>query len=253
VVNLSINTDTIENVHLIIFDKDGTLMDLYNYWSNMVGFRVELAQKILGFDKNYNKEIMYAMGVDLENRKLRSEGPVGLKKREIVMQAMVDALAKIGLSDTYDSCFEIFKEVDRLSMNCFPEIVKPINGVHQLIEGLYKSNCKIAIATTDKTERAKLAMDFLGLSEKIDIVVGEDMVKNCKPYPDMVNLILKELTIKKRNAVIVGDAIADVEMGIHAGLKASIGVCSGLTSREILLKKTNYVLEDISKILLIEN
>jgi phosphoglycolate phosphatase-like HAD superfamily hydrolase len=64
----------------------------------------------------------------------------------------------------------------------------------------------------------------------------------------MANLILKELSVDKENTVIVGDAITDIEMGHNAGLKASIGVCSGLTSENGLLEKTKYVIKDISKI-----
>jgi len=248
VVQLEINENIIDNIELVIFDKDGTLVDLYNYWANMISFRVESAQRKLGFDESKNNDIMYAMGVDVENGRLRSEGPVGLKKREIVMQAMVDSLADIGFPDTYDTCFQIFKEVDEQSVNHLNDIVKPVNGMHELINSLYEKDCKIAIATTDKTARADLAMRHLGISEKMDIVVGEDLVANCKPHPDMANLILKELSVDKENTVIVGDAITDIEMGFNAGLKASIGVCSGLTSERKLGEKTDYVIEDISMI-----
>ena len=246
-VSLEINNDILENVQLIIFDKDGTLMDLYNYWSNMVAYRVELAQEKLCFDESCRKEIMYAMGVDTDKGKLRKEGPVGLKKREIVMQAMIDALETIGFKDTHDLCFEIFREVDRKSIEYFPHIIKPINGMHHLVDSLKKYNCKIAIATTDKTERAHLAMNFLGIADKVDAVIGEDLVAQCKPSPDMVDLILKELSVDREDTVMVGDAITDIEMGINAGVKASIGVCSGLTPKEMLLEKTQYVIEDISK------
>ena len=247
-VHLEINANIIENIELVIFDKDGTLVDLYNYWANMINFRVESAQKKLGFNESNKIDIMYAMGVDVENGRLRSEGPVGLKKREIVMQAMVDSLAEIGFSDTYNTCFQIFKEVDEQSINHLDDIVKPVNGMHGLINSLYEKDCKIAIATTDKTARADLAADFLGISDRVNMVVGEDMVANCKPHPDMANLILKKLTVDKENTVIVGDAITDIEMGFNAGLKASIGVCSGLTSENGLLGKTKYVIKDISKI-----
>jgi phosphoglycolate phosphatase len=248
VVHLEINEKIIDNIELVIFDKDGTLVDLYNYWANMINFRVESAQRKLSFDESKNNDIMYAMGVDVENERLRSEGPVGLKKREIVMQAMVDSLAKIGFPDTYDTCFQIFKEVDEQSVNHLIDIVKPVNGMHEFINSLYEKNCKIAIATTDKTARAVLAADFLGISDRVNMVVGEDMVANCKPHPDMANLILKELSVDKENTVIVGDAITDIEMGFNAGLKASIGVCSGLTSERKLGEKTDYVIEDISMI-----
>ena len=247
-VNIGINEEIIDEIELVIFDKDGTLVDLYNYWANMINFRVVSAQKKLGFDESKNDDIMYAMGVDVASGRLRSEGPVGLKKREIVMQAMVDSLAEIGFPDTYNTCFQIFKEVDEQSVNHLKEIVKPVKGMHELINSLYEKDCKIAIATTDKTARAALVTDFLGMSDKVNMVVGEDMVANCKPHPDMVNLILKELSIDNENTVIVGDAITDIEMGLNAGLKASIGVCSGLTSERKLEEMTDCVIEDISMI-----
>ena len=247
-VHLEINKNIIDNIELVIFDKDGTLVDLYNYWANMINFRVESAQRKMGFNESNKIDIMYAMGVDVENGRLRSEGPVGLKKREIVMQAMVDSLGEIGFPDTYDTCFQIFKEVDEQSINHLDDIVKPISGMHGLINSLYEKDCKIAIATTDKTARADLAADFLGISDRVNMVVGEDMVANCKPHPDMADLILKKLSVDKENAVIVGDAITDIEMGFNAGLKASIGVCSGLTSENGLLEKTKYVIKDISMI-----
>lgn len=245
-VNLKLHSDILPGIQAVIFDKDGTLMDLYNYWFNMVNFRVELARKKFNFNEIQQAGIMYAMGVDLKNKRLRSQGPVGLKKREVVMQAMADALADLGFAADNHLCSEIFLEADRISLEHLAEIIRPINGLADLIGRLHSRGAKIAIATTDKTERAVLAMKILGISEKIDMVVGEDKVKNYKPYPDMLNLILRELSIDRQHAVMVGDALTDVEMGINAGLAASIGVCSGLTAKESLLEKTRYVIPDIS-------
>jgi len=250
-VDIKINTDVIKDIRLMIFDKDGTLMDLYNYWSQMVGYRVELANKKFGLGESEKKKVMYDMGVDLENHRLKSDGPVGLKKREIVMQAMMDSLNSLGFPITQDICCEIFKEADRMSLDHLAEIIKPVDGMHRLIDTLHKKGCRIAVATTDKTERATLALRFLKISDKVDIVVGEDMVKKYKPYPDMVNLILKLSSIDQNHAVIVGDAITDVEMGINAGLKAAVAVCSGLTPKKDLLNKTRYVIDDISHIMVI--
>lgn len=249
-MNIKINSEIIRNIRLVIFDKDGTLIDLYNYWSNMVNFRASVAQSKLDFNEEIKKEIMYAMGIDLKRKKIRPGGPVGLKKREIVMKVMSEELEKMGFCDVEDLCFNAFKEADILSLNHLSKIIKPLNGMHELIENLHKKGCKIAIATTDKTERAGLAADVLGISDKIDMIVGEDMVKNCKPSPEMVKLILNTMKIPRENAVMVGDALTDVKMGINAGLTACIGVCSGLTSRESLLEKTKYVVEDISKIVI---
>lgn len=246
--DLSLNNGIIKNIELAIFDKDGTLMDLYAYWASMIDMRVGFLQNKLNLTENQKKDIMYEMGVDLKKERLLPEGPVGLKKREIVMKTMVKALEKNGFSGKEDMCRNAFKDADRMSINHLPAIIKPIKGMNELITALKKKKCKIAIATTDKTERAKLAVEFLGIQDKIDMVVGEDMVPNYKPFPDMVNLILKELSVDKKNAVMVGDAATDMEMGGNAGLAASIGVLSGLTSKESLLEKTEHIVGDISEI-----
>jgi len=248
VVNIKLGSKTIENIELAIFDKDGTLMDLYNYWMNMIDLRVGLAQKKLGFNKDGKKKIMYAMGVDLDKGRLRPEGPVGLLPREVVMQAMIDCLAELGYKDKKDLCIETFKEADKISVDLFPKIIRPLNGMTELINGLNKGGCKIAIATTDKTERAKIAMKFLGIADKIDIIVGADIVRRSKPDPEMINLIIKKAGIPKERTIMVGDAITDVQMGINAGVAASIGVGSGLTPKEELLKTSECFVEDISRI-----
>lgn len=245
-VNLKVNSEIIPDIQIVVFDKDGTLMDLYHYWFNMVNFRVELARKKFNFNEAQKMDIMYAMGVDVKNNRLRSSGPVGLKKREVVMQAMLEALALAGFSASEEDCYAIFVEADKLSLEHLSTIIRPIKGLTYLIDCLSGNECKIAIATTDKTERAVLAMKILGIYDKLAMIVGEDKVKNYKPYPDMLDLILQELAIDKQHAVMVGDALTDVEMGVNAGLAASIGVCSGLTTKEKFLKKTKYVIEDIS-------
>ncbi len=247
-VDLNINGEVIHGIELVIFDKDGTLIDLYHYWANMVDLRVTLAQNEFCFDINKKLDVMAAMGIDAKNKRLFSSGPVGIKKREDVRLAMVNALSDIGVSNIDEKCVEFFERADRASLDCLGNIVRPAPGMRQLIDELRVNGCKTAIATTDKTERAKLAVNALGISEKIDVVIGDDLVMNGKPAPDAVFKILNELNIDKRNGVMIGDATTDVMMGINAGLPASIGVESGVSGREALEKLTRHVIKDISMI-----
>lgn len=247
-VDLGIAEKTVKGVELVIFDKDGTLVELYNYWSKMVGRRVELARERLGYGKELAEMIMYAMGVDTSAGMLRPNGPVGLKKRETVMQAMVDTLEANGYPETLHLCEEVFGDVDAESIAHLSELIKPVEGLYPLISALRKNGCRIAVATTDITERAQVALKHLGIAGSVDAVAGQDRVARPKPAPDMVELILEELNVAREKTVVVGDAITDVEMGINAGVLASIGVESGLTPREELLAKTPLVIKDISGI-----
>ena len=159
------------------------------------------------------------------------------------MHAAVAYLASRGRPDQERLCEEVFAEVDRRSLELFAEIVKPIAGTYPLFEGLLAAGCKIAIATTDLSGRAALAMEHLGLTDKIDYIAGADMVSRSKPHPEIIELILRELAVAPENAVMVGDAVTDVAMGVNAGLKAAIAVLSGI-SRAAELRQITPILAD---------
>jgi len=247
-VNLQINSYLLKDIDLVIFDKDGTLMNLYHYWSSMVNYRVEFVKQKLGFSEEQKKEIMFILGIDLDNKRMNRDGPVGNKKREVVMQVMENALSALGFTGIHDLCFEAFMEADRISLKTLPEIIKPVKGIKELINSLHKRACHIAVATSDIAKRAQLAVELLEISDKVDIVVGCDMVNKHKPHPQMINFILKKLSLNKENTVMVGDALVDIEMGNHAGLKASIAVTGGIALPELFLGKTEYIVQDISQI-----
>lgn len=234
-----------DQVELVIFDKDGTLMDLHLYWSQMIRLRAEHIANRLDLTENEIYALMGAMGVDASTEKLYPEGPVGIKKREIVMGGAVDYLTSIGYKNTSDLCNDVFEEVDTLSSTILNSLIHPIPGALELISLLADIKCKIAIATTDWTSRAQLAMKHLGFEDKIDLVVGADMVPEAKPSPDMIYHILRALDINRSHVLMVGDAITDVEMGINAGVLASIGVLTGQTPYKNLRAITPYIIGSI--------
>jgi len=248
VVDICVRGEVIRDVDLVIFDKDGTLLELYHYWSQMVALRAKIIGERLNLNDALIDELMYEMGVDKKVGRLRPTGPVGLKKREIVLQAAVDYLKKNGFSNAYDICQDSFMEVDNLSLTMLGTLLKPINGALSLVETLHRNRCKVAVATTDRGDRAKLAMDFLGFGDKIDLIVGADQVKKPKPDPEIAHIILDNLKISPSNAIIVGDAETDVLVGVNARLKASIGVLTGFASFEDLKRITPYVVQDVSEI-----
>lgn len=247
-VDLVVNNKRINDVELVIFDRDGTLIELYHYWAQMIQKRADLICQHYGLDIVHQNKIIFEMGVDIANRKLRPEGPVGLKKREVVMQAAIDYLASIGIDQSQATCTEIFNQVDKLSQATLAGMIRPLRGAIDLIDRLRELGCKTAMATNDKTERARLCLELLGLINKFDYIIGADAVTCAKPAPDMVDMILAGLKMNKDHVVIVGDASSDMEMGINAKVKANIGVCSGITSKSRMLELTNYVIDDVSGI-----
>jgi phosphoglycolate phosphatase len=245
-VSIVIPGHTFRNVHLVIFDKDGTLMEVHHYWARMVKLRAELISQSLNLSETTTRALMSAMGVDPATGTIYEGGPVGIKKREDVMQAAVTYLETTGHTNTQGICERVFEDVDRISRERLPEFVVPIPGAPEFVRSLAGHGCRIAIATTDRASRGALAMECLGIDRYISLIVGADMVKNTKPDPEMVRLILQRLNVKKSHALMVGDAITDVRMGVDAGLKGTIAVLTGFTRESELRNITPYVVTSVA-------
>jgi phosphoglycolate phosphatase-like HAD superfamily hydrolase len=64
----------------------------------------------------------------------------------------------------------------------------------------------------------------------------------------MIHIILDRLGIDRSQAVMVGDALSDVQMGISAGLKACIGVLTGFATAQQLRTLTPFIARDVSEL-----
>ena len=247
-VELLVEGQVLPDVRLVVFDKDGTLMDVHAYWANMVRFRAETLRDRLNLDRDTMLGLMDSMGVDVRRMRIKPDGPVGLKEREVVLQAGVDYLVAAGRPDSTDVFVDAFREVDRMSLDHFDEIARPIDGLYPLVAALGAGGCKIAVATTDRTDRAALAMEHLGISDAVDVIVGADLIETPKPDPEIIHVICGRLGVSPGRSVMVGDSASDVQTGLNAGCLASIGVTSGLTPPEALSLLTSLVVSDLSAI-----
>lgn len=247
-VDLIVKGALIPDVDLVVFDKDGTLIDVHTYWANMIRFRAEAIVARLGLGLVERNGIMDAMGVDIGTGGIKPEGPVGLKKREVVLRAGVEYLISGGHADATALFEDVFHDVDESSLGRLDEIIRPLNGLDGLIGNLHDGGCRIALATTDRSYRAAAVMEYLGLNEKLSFIAGADMVEKPKPDPEIIHLICQRLGVPPGKSVMVGDAASDVNAGLRAGCLASIGVASGLTPKAMLEELTPHVVPDISAI-----
>jgi phosphoglycolate phosphatase len=247
-IALSMNSQVIHDVGLVIFDKDGTLIELYPYWSQMVALRARLIREALGLGATHESGLRWALGVDEKAGRLRSEGPVGLKKREIVLKAATDYLDGLGHKDALHLCEQAFERADEISAGDLGRFIQPIPGGVSLMGALRDGGCRVALATVDVSWRARLAMKYIGVNDMLDLVVGGEAVTHSKPNPEMIHVILDRLEVDASQAVMVGDALNDVQMGLNAGLKASIGVLTGFATAEQLRDLTPFVARNVSEL-----
>lgn len=94
-------------------------------------------------------------------------------------------------------------------------------GMREVLEQLKKNGKGMAIVTSKLTPVVRHNMQFLGIEELFDVVVGADMVAGHKPQPDTVYKALEMLGVVKSDwhkAVVIGDTTFDLDMAKNAGL-----------------------------------
>jgi phosphoglycolate phosphatase len=223
----------LESPGLILFDKDGTLLDIHHYWVSMIRLRADLISECL-FNGNevrakVKKALISAMGVDQETERMKPEGPVGVKPRPYIVDVAVQIVREFGASSDVVTMEATFKEIDQSTARNMLPLLKCLPGVVGLLDQLKKHGVPAAIVTTDITERACKAMETLGLSDYFIDIVGGDAVAKTKPSPDLAEYVILNNKLLADNVVVIGDHPVDIEMGLATGVRINIGVLTGLS------------------------
>ena len=235
---------------LIVFDKDGTLIDIHYYWGSMIEMRSLLLSDrfaTLPEKVSISTSLMNAMGVDVSTGLLKPEGPVGIKPREFIVSVVKEVLAEANLAATRDDVEEVFALVDEYSRANLASFINVLPGVKSLLAKLKSQNCWVTVATTDLNERAWLGLNVANIGHFIDSIVGGDQVNEVKPAPDMLIKLMHEYGVSCDETLMIGDAIVDQEMAYAAGVDF-FGVKTGLVDKAVISSNKSCWNEDMSEI-----
>lgn len=141
-------------------------------------------------------------------------------------------------ASTYRKLFKVFNTDGAVEL--YPNVI-------ETLKTLKDKGLTLTIASSRSKSTLIQYVENLGLSSVITYVLGADDVQAGKPDPEAVNLTLEHFGFKAEEAIVVGDTIFDVEMGINAGTR-SCGVTYGNGSRESL-SKADYLIDDFAQLL----
>ncbi|MGH3832718.1 MAG: HAD family hydrolase [Pseudonocardiaceae bacterium] len=98
-----------------------------------------------------------------------------------------------------------------------PEKTKTFPGIDTALKHLTATGAVATVATSKKTEFAIISARHLGIDDHITLYIGDNLVTNKKPHPEMLERTLAETGIAPGAAVMIGDA-TDIEMGQAIGM-----------------------------------
>jgi phosphoglycolate phosphatase len=223
-INLKVNGQTLRDIELIIFDKDGTLFELHSYWSIIANKRAELICKYAGLTYNYRRRdhIAYIMGVDNQNKCMRPDSMIGINKRSEIETELYDRLNEDGFEISLEDIKKAFVETDIYLENNFISNYKdcaqttiPIRGIIKFLQQI-NGKCKCAVLSFDRTNNINKCLKSVGMDKHFSFVIGGDMLHNAKPDPEGAIKIMTVLGTHPSNTLMIGDTMNDILCGQSA-------------------------------------
>lgn len=102
--------------------------------------------------------------------------------------------------------------------------IQVFDGVRALLDALHERQVPMAIATGKDHGRTEAILDCLGLLKYFGIIVGSDDVARPKPAADMALKIVEALALRPAATLFVGDAVADLQCGLAAGMQTALAL-----------------------------
>ncbi|MGE7614531.1 MULTISPECIES: beta-phosphoglucomutase [unclassified Paenibacillus] len=205
----------------VIFDLDGVLVSTdhfhYKAWK-------QIADRLnIPFDEDVNN---------------RLRGVSRMESLDIILSGASDKQftdeQKQSLAEEKNTIYRKFLE--QLS----PADILP--GVTETLEGLKVKGVAAAVGSSSKN--ARFILEQVGLLDWFAVVVDGNQISRSKPDPEVFLLAASQLECDASACLVVEDAVAGVQAGVHAGMEvAAVGDAVNSKEATFTLQRIDQLLK----------
>jgi phosphoglycolate phosphatase len=233
------SVDLLDGIDLIVFDKDGTLIEFHLMWGGWVDDIAGALETSTGLAL---REGLYEMlGVDPETGVVYWHGLLAATPMARIREAIEAFVAAAGAGPeaaggAVDAAWYAPDPVG---------LARPVTDLAGLLERLRERVRQFAVATSDDREPTERTLQALGIAgEMATLACADDGFPN-KPAPDPVLRICERLGVAPARTAVVGDSPADLLMARAAGAGRVIAVLTGVGDEATLAPLSDVVLPSI--------
>jgi phosphoglycolate phosphatase-like HAD superfamily hydrolase len=235
--------DLLASIELIVFDKDGTLIDFDTMWTDWSASLVK--DVAAATDPALADPLADALGLDPETARIIPGSPLSATPMSHLRNLTVDTLRRAGLPPTVAEAAvaNAWDPPDPVAL------AHPLADLGRLFEDLRARGMQVAVATSDDRAPTEATLAGLGIATLVDAIVCADDGLPVKPAPDALLHLCALLGVDPSRAAMIGDSAADVAMGRAAGARLVVGVLSGVGVREDLEPFSDVILGSVAELL----
>ncbi|MGQ9566218.1 MAG: HAD family hydrolase [Candidatus Bathyarchaeales archaeon] len=140
---------------------------------------------------------------------------------------------------------EVFKLAERYEIQAAKH-TDTLPGVNSALKLLKKMQLKLGLFTINSSLAAGYLLEKLKLKQFFDAIVTRDSVEMVKPNPQHLTVVLRELGVKPKEAIIVGDSVLDMKSATE--LKTiGVGIPTGISTQQALIQAgATYIITSLT-------
>jgi len=231
---------------LVIFDKDGTLIDFKAMWGTWIARLSDNLAVNAKFDRveieHFTRQVM---GFDKETGEVDPKSPLCCTPMGKIKDVMVEFVG----SRKKKSPEEALEIVNMSWHMPSPSAdARPLTDLPKMFEFLKARGVKIAICTTDDRDVTEETMQQFQVDHMVDALLGgDDLHVQSKPNPEQIFHICEVVKVHPSRTVMVGDTQTDMLMGSKAEVGLKIGLVNGAGSLEDIAEHADIILPSMHK------
>ncbi len=218
----------------ILFDKDGTLIDLDLTWGR-AGH--DVMQRLGGGDPAAVARLVEAMHYDVAARRFAATSPLIAGAPDTYVHLWAEALGRRN-----DAA--MLHDLDAAFTDATFRWLSPIGEPDRVLDALKSRGLRLGLATNDGEASARRQLAALGLDARLDFIAGYDSGHGGKPEPGMVTAFAAAIGVAPERVAMVGDSPLDLLAARAAGAVA-VAVLTGPARRDDLAGLADHVLDGI--------
>lgn len=246
---------------MVIFDKDGTLIDFAGLWAHYTINAVEALLAAIEADggrdgtrhdavaiESLSGDLYTMLGYDPTADRFDPQSPVVTAPLATLNTLAAGVLYRHGWG-WLNAELLVQKSFGQMLNAPLPrEMVRATAPLPPLFDALISAGIPIAVVTSDDRAPTLAALEWLGVAHQVAFVACADDGYPYKPAPEAVWAACEATGVEPSRAVMVGDSTTDMLMGQRAGVGLRVAVLTGMMGSDVLAPLADVVLNSIAEI-----
>ena len=222
----------------VLFDKDGTLIDVNGTWVPI--YRRLLCEQF-DIDVSQAEALMQRVGYNPATDGFFANSILASGTTRQLVENWWPDLDHAGMQDKLRMI-----DVDYAPLS--KSLLKPLMPLAPLLRELKAMKLRVGVATNDSHYSAINHMTHLGVVDLFDAVIAADTVPVPKPSGDMIRKFAKSMGLKAAEIAMVGDNSHDMEEARNGGAGLAIAVLTGNAAHDEIAHLADHTVASIAEL-----